>query len=60
MVDIIEQIEKKVDDNFRTKKLLKNVAWYNFGSYFLYGYAVAMAVYTPRWDVGLMIACVGK
>lgn len=59
MVEEINQIETKVNNQIKIKSYLKNVAWYNFGAYFLYGYAVAQAVYTPRWDIGLMIACVG-
>lgn len=59
MTDKINDIEKQVDNQIRIKKMLKNVGWYNFGAYFLYGYAVALSVYTPRWDIGVMIACVG-
>ena len=59
MTEKINEIEQKINIQNKIKKTLKNVAWYNFGACFFYGFAVAETVYTPRWDIALVVVFVG-
>lgn len=56
----ISEIEAKVGKSIDVKKKLKNIGWYNFTSYFLYGFAVAQALYNSKlYALAAGIAVIG-
>jgi hypothetical protein len=59
-IESITDIEKKIDKSIEIKKKLSNIGWYNFTAYFLYGFAVAMALYNYKmYALAAGIAVVG-